>query len=93
MGGDDLLNLTVRGEVQLVDANLAVEAVRGLWDVVAVVDDVVLVAILQDAVMAGAVHGLVVVGLEDAALILVGPHRTRGARGILHAIGVVVARA
>ena len=91
MGGLHLLYLAIRGEVQFVDANLSVEAMRGLWDVVAMVDDVVFVAVLQDAMMAGAMNGAVVVGFEDATLVFIGAHRSNGARGILHTIGVVVA--
>ena len=66
---------------------------RCLWNVVPVVDNIVVVAILQDAVMAGAMHRLVFIGLKDTPLINIRSHRANGACGILYAIGVVVARA
>ena len=93
VGGLDLFNLAIRGEVEFVDTDLAIEAVGGLWDVMAVIHDVVFVAVLQDAMVTRTVDSLVFVGFKDAALILIRSHRPHRACGILHTIGVIVARA
>ena len=75
------------------NTHLAVEAVNGSWQVVAMVDDVVAPVLFDDAVMARPVNGAVGIGLKDTAFVLEGSHRAYGGRGILHAVGMVVAGA
>ena len=69
MSRDDFLNCPVCIECHAVDAKLAVEATVGVWIVVAVINDIVIIAFLKDAVVAGTVNGFVSIGFEDAAAI------------------------
>ena len=69
MSRDDFLNRPVCIECHAVDAKLAVEATVGVWIVVAVINDIVIIAFLKDAVVAGTVNGSVSIGFEDAAAI------------------------
>ena len=91
--GDDGLDVALGIELQFVDAYLAIEAVYRLRIVVAVVDDVVASVYLDNGVMARAVYGLVLVGGQQFAFVFEGPHRSRLRRGILHTVGIGVARA
>ena len=54
-----------------VDTKLAVEATVGVRIVVTVVDDVVVVALLQDAVVSGTVNGAVSISFENATAIFI----------------------
>ena len=75
MSRDDFLNHPVCIECHAVDAKLAVEATVGVWIVVAVINDIVIIAFLKDAVVAGTVNGSVSIGFENAAAIGVGTQR------------------
>ncbi len=88
---DDLGNLSVIRKMQFVNADLPIEAMSGLRNVVAMIDDVEVFTVLQDAMMPRTVNRLVVIRLENAALILIGSHRPHSTGGILDTIGVVVA--
>ena len=48
---------------------------------------------LHDTVVSRTVNGLVGIGLENATLVFIGPHRSNGRGGILHAVGIIVTRA
>ena len=76
MGGYDGQDVAVGIKVKLIDAHLTVEAMHAAGQVMAVVDDIVLTVFLKDAVMTRSVYGLVGIGLEDAALIFEGTHRS-----------------
>ena len=91
MSGDDLLDISLCIELHLVDTYLTVESMDGVGIVVTVIYDVVIVAIDEYGVVAGAMDGAIGIGLQDAAFILVGSHWSLFADGILHAVGVVVA--
>ena len=80
-------------ELQLVDAHLAVEAVNGAGQVVAVVDDVVATVVLQHRVVTRAVNSLVLVGGQQLALVLERSHRSYLRHGILHTVGIGMAGA
>ena len=75
MGGGDFLNRSVCIECHAVDAKLAVEATVGVWIIVAVINDIVIITFLEDTVMSGTVNGTVSIGFEDAAAIGVRPQR------------------
>ena len=80
-------------ELQFVDAHLTVEAVDGLRVVVAMIDNIVLAANVDDGVVSGAMHSLILVRGQDFALIFEWSHRSHFRYGILHAIRVCVATA
>ena len=92
MGGDDGEEGAVGSEAKLVDADLAVEAVDGMGIVMTMIDDVIVSVFLDDAMMARPVDGAVGIGLQDATLVCKRPHRSSLRCGILHTIGVIVAR-
>ena len=51
------------------------ETTVGVWIIVAVINDIVIIAFLEDTVMSGTVNGAVSIGFEDAATIGVRPQR------------------
>ena len=69
MSRDDFLNRPVCIECHAVDAKLAVETTVGVWIIVAVINDIVIIAFLKDTVVPGTVNGTVSIGFEDAAAI------------------------
>ena len=69
---DDLGNLSVIRKMQFVNADLPIEAMSSLRNVMAMIDDVEVFTVLQDAMMPRTVNRLVVIRLENAALILIG---------------------
>ncbi len=75
MSRDDFLNRPVCIECHAVDGKLAVETTVGVWIIVAVINDIVIIAFLKDTVVAGTVNGSVSIGFEDTATIGV---RTQG---------------
>ncbi len=75
MGGRNGLYRAVGGKFKLVDAQLTVETAVGVRIVVTVIDDVVVVALLQHAVMSRAVYGAVGIALKQAAAVGVGGPR------------------
>ena len=96
MGGSDRLDVACFVELKTVDADLTMEAAVGMWIVVTMIDDVVflftlVVDLLEHRMMPGAMDRAVGIGLQDGSLVFVGTHG-RGRCGILHVIGLVVAR-
>ena len=81
----------ILGKLQSVDGQLAMEPAVGVWVVMTVVHDVVVVPFLQHAVVSRSVNRPVAVGLQNATPIGIGTQRLV-CRSILHAVGVVVAR-
>ena len=66
MRRDDLGNLSVIRKMQFVNADLPIEAMSGLRNVMAMIDDVEVFTVLQDAMMPRTVNRLVVIRLENA---------------------------
>ena len=65
----------------------------GMGVVMTMIDDVVVVSVDKEGMMAGTMNGSVVVRLENASFVFVGSDRADGTGGILNTIGVVVATA
>ena len=78
-------------KLHLVDTDLTVEAVYAPWQVVAVIHDIVFPVLLEDGMMSWTMDCLVGIGLKDASFIFKRSHGPRCRRGVLHAIGVIVA--
>ena len=91
VGGNNRQDIALGIKLHLVDAHLAVETMYAAGQVMAVIDDVVLAVLLQDGVMARAMNRLVCIRRKDTSLVFKRSHGTRRRRGILHAVGMVVA--
>ena len=90
VGWNHFLDGSVGVEFQLVYCHLSVEATVGMRVVVAMINDVVVVAFLQHAVVTWSVHGSVGIGLEDGAVVGVGTHRMLSC-GVIHAVAGILA--
>ena len=90
VGWNDLLDGTVCIEFEFVDCHLTMESTVGMWIVVAMIYDVVVVAFLQHAVVSRTVNGSVGIGLEDSAVVGIRTERTLGC-GIIHTVAGILA--
>ena len=89
VGWNDLLDGTVCIEFEFVDCHLTMESTVGMWIVVAMIYDVVVVAFLQHAVVSRTVNGSVGIGLEDSAVVGIRTERTLGC-GVIHTIAGIL---
>ena len=89
MRGVDGANPTFLVKFKFVDTYLAMETTVGMRIVVAVIDYIVVITLLEHAVMPRTMYCAVSIRLKDAPLIFVGTERLV-ACGILHTVGVVM---
>jgi len=90
VGWNDLLDGTICIEFEFVDCHLTMESTVGMWIVVAMIYDVVVVAFLQHAVVSRTVNGSVGIGLEDGAVVGIRTERTLGC-GVIYAVAGILA--
>ena len=69
MGWNDLLDGAVGIEFEFIDCHLTMESTIGMWIVVAMIYDVVVVTFLEHAVVSWTMNGSVGIGLEDSAMV------------------------
>ena len=87
---NDLLDGAVGIEFEFIDCHLTMESTVGMWIVVAMIYDVVVVAFLQHAVVSRTVNGSVGIGLEDSAVVGIRTERTLGC-GVIYAVAGILA--
>ena len=88
VGWNDLLDGTVCIEFEFIDCHLTMESTVGMWIVVAMIYDVVVVAFLQYAVVSRTMNGSVGIGLEDSAMVGIRTERTLGCSVIYAVAGI-----
>ena len=90
MGWNDLLDGTVCIEFEFIDCHLTMESTIGMWIVVAMIYDVVVVAFLQHAVVSWTMNGSIGIGLEDSSVVGIRTEWTLGC-GVIYAVAGILA--
>ena len=90
MSRGNCFDASVGQEFYLIDAYLTMKTAIGVRVVVAVINNVVVIALLQYAMMTWTMNGTIGISLEYASLVFVRPQRLV-AGGILHTISMIVA--
>ena len=92
MGGNNRKYVPIAVEQQFVDTHLTVKAMHGVGIVVPVIHHIITPAFLHHTVVTWSVNCPVGIGLKNTAFIFERPHRPHLRCGVLHPVGMVVAR-